>query len=165
MAQWLKHTYRRMTGEAGWRMASGKSVVASAPGFRGPDGTLGSKSGFSSEKAAREWGDEQEALIRRKIWIDNRDSETLFGVFAQDWLDAVKARLERGTVAKYVSHLNSQLLPQWQAWPLMSICDSYVEIEKWVSELHEDYAESTVSSVFATFSTVLGAAVGADDPG
>lgn len=30
-----------------------------------------------------------------------------------------------------------------------------MEIEKWVSELHDDYAESTVASVFATFSAFL----------
>ena len=42
---------------------------------------------------------------------------------------------------------------------MISIFNSYVEIEKWVSELHEDYADSTVSSIFATFSTVMGVAV------
>ncbi|WP_246258190.1 hypothetical protein [Amycolatopsis anabasis] len=38
------------------------------------------------------------------------------------------------------------------------IFNSYIEIEKWVSELHEEYAESTVASVFATFSIFLNAA-------
>ncbi|MBB5152842.1 hypothetical protein [Saccharopolyspora phatthalungensis] len=33
-----------------------------------------------------------------------------------------------------------------------------LESEKWVSELHEDYAESTVSSGFATFLEALWAA-------
>ncbi len=42
---------------------------------------------------------------------------------------------------------------------MIGIFNSYIEIEKWVSELHEDYAESTVSSIFATFSTILNAAV------
>lgn len=127
--------------------------------FKRPDGTLGSKSGFTSEKAAEDWGEEQEALIRRNLWIDNRNAELLFGVFISDWYQAVKPRLEVGTADKYRSHINNQLLPQWQAWPLISIFNSYVEIEKWVSELHEHYADSTVSSVFATFSTVMGAAV------
>lgn len=126
--------------------------------FKRPDGTLGSKSGFTSPSAAEDWGGEQEALIRRSLWIDNRNAEVLFGVFVQDWYDAIKARLEVGTAAKYLSHINNQLLPQWQAWPLISIFNSYVEIEKWVSELHEDYTDSTVSSVFATFSTVMRAA-------
>src|SRR5262245_59433453 len=87
--------------------------------FKRPDGTQGSKSGFPSAKAAKDWGDEQEALIRRNLWIDNRKAETLFGPFATEFLEAISPRLERGTLAKYQSHLNNQLLPQWQAWPVM----------------------------------------------
>jgi integrase len=93
------------------------------------------------------------------MWIDPRDAETLFGTFAEEYLTAIGPRLAEGTAAKYRAHLDNQLLPQWSAWPLIGIFNSYVEIEKWVSELHEDFAESTVSSVFATFSTFLNAAV------
>jgi hypothetical protein len=93
------------------------------------------------------------------MWIDPRDGETPFGTFATELLDALAPRLEPGTLAKYKSHLDSQLLPQWSAWPMIGIFNNYVEIEKWVSELHDDYAESTVSSIFATFSTVTNAAV------
>jgi integrase len=139
--------------------AEKESAGAYRARFKRPDGTLGSKSGFSSARAAEDWGNEQEALIRRNLWIDNRDSEMLFGVFVARWFDAVVPRLERTTASKYLTHINHHLLPQWQAWPLISIFNSYVEIEKWVSELHEDYADSTVASVFATFSTVITAAV------
>lgn len=68
-------------------------------------------------------------------------------------------RLELNTVAKYRSFLDTQLLPQWKAWPLVAIFNGYVEIERWLSELHEDYAESSVSSYFALFSTILNGAV------
>ncbi|GAB2969353.1 hypothetical protein GCM10017788_19330 [Amycolatopsis acidiphila] len=67
--------------------------------------------------------------------------------------------MEPGTAKKYRSYLDKHVLPEWRAWPLIGIFNSYVEIEKWVSELHEDYADSTVASIFATFSTVLNAAV------
>lgn len=127
--------------------------------YKRPDGTWGSQSGFSSETAAKNWGNDQESLIRRNTWIDPRDAETLFGAFAEEYLTAISPRLAEGTAAKYRSHLDSQLLPQWSAWPMIGIFNSYIEIEKWVSELHEDYAESTVSSIFATFSTFLNAAV------
>lgn len=127
--------------------------------YRRPDGELGSRSGFVSERAAEEWGNEQEALIRRNLWIDPREAETPFGVFADEWLGAVSARLERGTLAKYRTVLNTHLLPQWEAWPLIGIFNAFLEIEKWVSELHEDYADSTVATIFATFSTVMKAAV------
>ena len=127
--------------------------------YRRPDGTLGSQSGFATEKAAEEWGNDQESLIRRKLWVDPRDAETPFESFAEGYLKAIRPRLTDGTAAKYRAHLDNQLLPQWAAWPLIGIFNSYVEIEKWVSELHDDYAESTVASVFATFSTFLNAAV------
>ncbi|WP_051796309.1 site-specific integrase [Kibdelosporangium aridum] len=98
-------------------------------------------------------------MIRRNTWIDPRDAETPFGEFAEAYLDAIKPRLSEATFAKYRSHLDQHLLPQWSAWPLIGIFNSYVEIEKWVSELHEDYTESTVASFFATFSTFMKAAV------
>lgn len=82
-----------------------------------------------------------------------------FRVFAEQYLTAIQPRLAESTAAKYRAHLDNQLLPQWAAWPMIGIFNSYIEIEKWVSELHEDYAEPTVSSIFATFSTFLNAAV------
>jgi hypothetical protein len=39
------------------------------------------------------------------------------------------------------------------------IFNGYLAIEKWVTELHEDLAESTVASIFATFSTIMNAVV------
>ncbi|WP_342741150.1 hypothetical protein [Amycolatopsis xylanica] len=59
------------------------------------------------------------------------------------------------------SFLDNHLLPQWESWPLAGIFNGYLEIEKWVSELHEDYAESTVASIFATFSGLMKAAANA----
>ncbi|WP_439379707.1 hypothetical protein [Amycolatopsis lexingtonensis] len=102
---------------------------------------------------------EQEALIHRNLWLDPRDGETRFDDFAEEWLEAVAPRLELDSVAKYRSFLNTQLLPQWKASPLIAIFNGYVEIERWLSDLHEDYAESSVTSYFALFSTILNGAV------
>jgi integrase len=96
--------------------------------------------------------------IRRNLWLDPRAAEMPFGTFALEWFEAVSPRLEPGTVAKYRLVLHNQLLPQWEAWPLIGIFNGYIEIEKWVSELHEHYADSTVSTIFATFSTIMKAA-------
>jgi hypothetical protein len=114
--------------------------------YKRPDGTWGSRSGFPTKKAAEDWGVEQEALIRRNLWLDPRDGETRFDDFAEEWLAAVAPRLELNTVAKYRSFLDSQLLPQWKAWPLVAIFNGYVEIERWLSELYEDYAERLVAT-------------------
>ncbi len=102
---------------------------------------------------------EQEALIRRNLWLDRREAEMLFGVFAEEFMDAVGPRLEPMTLAKYRSFLDNHLLPQWSSWPLAGIFNSYVEVEKWLSKLHEAYADSSVASIFSLFSTILGAAV------
>jgi Phage integrase, N-terminal SAM-like domain len=126
--------------------------------YKRPDGSLGSRSGFRSKTAAKDWGDEQEALIRRNLWIDPQDAETPFGVFVEDWFDAVTPRLEPNTAGKYRSVIDNHLLPQWRDWPVIGIFNSSLDIEKWVSELHEEYADSTVSTIFALFSTVMNAA-------
>lgn len=144
----MAYAEKENDGPTGWRAR-----------YRRPDGTLGSKSGFTGSREAVAWGRDQEALIRRNMWIDPRDAETPFGEFAEEWFEAVSPRLEPTTSSKYRSHLDNQLLPQWRAWPMIGIFNGYVEIEKWVSELHEEYAESSVASFFATFSTILNAGV------
>lgn len=115
---------------------------------------LGSRSGFSSETAAESWGAEQEALIRRNMWIDPRDAETPFGEFAEEWYEAVSPRLEPNTRVKYRSYMDNHLLPQWRLWPMIGIFNGYVEIERWLSRLHDqEYAESSIASI----STILNA--------
>ncbi|MGC7097675.1 hypothetical protein ACPZ19_23635 [Amycolatopsis lurida] len=126
--------------------------------FKRPNGTWGSKSGFPSKDAAKDWGNEQEDQIRRRVWRDPRDGEKIFGVFAEEWFEAVSPRLEPTTVAKYRSYLDNQLLPKWKDRPMIVIYHDYVEIEKWLSELDKDYAESSVASYFALFSTIMGVA-------
>ncbi len=49
------------------------------------------------------------------MWIDPRDAETKFSEFAEEYLAAIQPRLSDGTAAKYRSHLDIQLLPQWSA--------------------------------------------------
>nr|WP_121011459.1 tyrosine-type recombinase/integrase family protein [Saccharothrix australiensis] len=94
------------------------------------------------------------------MWIDPRDAETPFGEFAEEWYEAVAPRLELNTQVKYRSYLDNHLLPRWRAWPMIGIFNGYVEIERWLSWLHdEEYAESSIASIFATFSTILNAGV------
>ncbi|WP_331281572.1 integrase [Saccharothrix sp. NRRL B-16314] len=95
------------------------------------------------------------------MWIDPRDTETPFGEFAEEWYEAVVPRLEPNTRVKYRSYLDNHLLPQWRRlWPMIGIFNGYVEIERWLTGLHdEEYAESSIASIFATFSTILNAGV------
>lgn len=126
--------------------------------YRRPNGRVASQSGFLNRTEAARWGADQEAMIRRSLWIDPRDGDTQFGQFAHDWLSALRPRLQASTVAKYECYLANQILPQWRSWNLSTIFNSYVEIEAWVSQLHTDYAQQTVSSIFSVFSSILSAA-------
>ncbi|WP_228004742.1 hypothetical protein [Amycolatopsis sp. YIM 10] len=150
---------RQLEGE---EMAYGELIVREPPlwrcRFKLPNGTWGSKSGFPTKEAAEDWGDEQEDQIRRSVWRDPREGEKPFDVFAEEWFAAVKPRLEPTTVVKYRSYLDNQLLPKWKGWPMVVIYHDYVEIEKWLSKLDENYTESSVASYFALFSTIMGVA-------
>lgn len=69
----------------------------------------------------RDWGAEQEALIRRRMWIDPRNAEMPFSNFVEEWFDAIASRLEPNTRTKYRSHIDRQLLPEWGDWPMIGI--------------------------------------------
>jgi hypothetical protein len=69
-------------------------------------------------------------------------------------------RLEPSTAAKYRSVIDNQLLPQWRVRPMMGSSTVRWRLKSWVSELHEEYADSKVSTVFATFFTVMNAGCG-----
>lgn len=72
-----------------------------------------------------------------------------FGEFAETWLSSVGSGLAPTTVAKYRSYLDGQLLPAWRNWPMVGLFNPHLEITKWVGELHEEHAESSVSAYFA----------------
>ncbi|MEU4669688.1 hypothetical protein AB0F91_17310 [Amycolatopsis sp. NPDC023774] len=71
---------------------------------------------------------------------------------------AAAARAEHGR--EVPSFLDHRLLPR-EARALIAIFTGHVEIERRLSQLQEDYAESSVSSYFALSSTVLNGAAGA----
>lgn len=139
------------------------SVEKNGPSWRGryirPDGSRGSTDPFTTKSKALTAAQDEESRIRHNVWTDPRLAETLFSAFAEDWYIAVKARLAPATAAKYRSHLDRQLLPMWASWPMITIFNSHLEIEKWISELVEDHAESSIASYFALFSTIMTAAV------
>ncbi|MCK2243661.1 MULTISPECIES: site-specific integrase [unclassified Crossiella] len=123
--------------------------------YKRPDGNLGSKSGFLTEREAENWGNEQEALIRLNRWVDPRVAEMPFEDFAEECYESFVGRLSSTTASKYRIYLDAHLIPEWGEWSLIDIARSYMMIEKWVTALHEDYADSTVAAIFAYFSTIL----------
>ncbi|MGH3484718.1 MAG: tyrosine-type recombinase/integrase [Nocardioidaceae bacterium] len=127
--------------------------------YKRPDGTRGSTSGYPTKKQALAAAEDEESRIRHHTWIDPRVSETPFADFAEDWYAAISPGLGPRTAENYRNHLDRHLLPKWESWSMMAIFNSHLEIQKWVTELHTEYEESSVRTYFGTFSTIMNAAV------
>lgn len=127
--------------------------------YRRPDGTYGSTSGFTTKRAALQAAGDEESRIRHNTWIDPRVAEMRFEDFANQWHGAVTGRLSDNTRVKYRRYLDRQLIPKWGDWPMIGIFNSHFDIETWVTQLHNDYEESSVASYFGCFSTIMNAAV------
>jgi Phage integrase family. len=127
--------------------------------YKRPDGSEGSESGFPTKSAALAFGREQESRIRRNEWIDPKGGRMRFAEFTTAWIAA--ARLSANTRAKYESFLRTRILPEWGDWQLGALVGAHLEISGWVTDLHEELAESSVASIFACFSTIMNAAVDA----
>lgn len=127
--------------------------------YKRPDGSKGSTDPFPTKKQALTAAQDEESSIRHNVWTDPRLADTAFRTFAEEWYEVRSPRLAPTTAAKYRSYLDKQLLPKWQNWSLITIFNSHLETEKWVTELHEGHTESSVASYFALFSTIMNAAV------
>jgi integrase len=124
-----------------------------------PDGGYGSTSGHATKRAALDAAEDEESRIRHMSWVDPRAAEIKFSEFAEAWYTAIQPRLADSTAAKYRSYLDHQLLPHWSTWPLGALFHGHLEIERWVSLLHQRYSESSVAAYFALMSTIMNSAV------
>lgn len=113
-----------------------------------PDGSVGSWPGFPTKKTAEDWGDEQEAAIRKGGWIDPELQRKKFGEFARYWM---KAKTKRGnTMDKRWSLLEQHIFPRWENVQLMAI--NWFDVDTWQQNLTCDpvtagHAVSLMSSI------------------
>ncbi|PJN24026.1 hypothetical protein [Kitasatospora sp. CB02891] len=122
-----------------------------------PDGiNYGSKSGFPTEKTAKDYGLDQEADIRAGRWIDPKLSSKHFGTWTQEFM---RARPKRGqTVDTRWKQLQGHILPRWQHTPLRDI--TWFAVDAWqVNDLRID--DVSKGHVVSLMSTILTAAVDA----
>ncbi|MEU6340193.1 hypothetical protein ABZ883_04490 [Streptomyces sp. NPDC046977] len=146
-------------------MAYAEKRVSTAKGSKGkvswrarykrPDGVWGSEPGFPSKRLAEQWGEEQEAAIRKGTWIDPELMRKHFGVWAREFM---KARPKRGrTNTRRWEYLEQYIFPQWQHTPLIAI--SWFDVESWSRTLPCD--DVTIGHVVSFMSTVMTGAVDA----
>lgn len=120
-----------------------------------PDGSTASASGFSTEEDAINHGLEQEADIRRGIWMDPRKGATPFGPIAWTWLQENPRAPKTDEGRRYLLH--ALICPRWGTTPIGEI--NWYVVKTWADRLA--IAEHTVNRAVSLMSTILTAAVDA----
>ncbi len=77
--------------------------------WRGPDGTLESKPGFQTRKAAEDFGRDQEATVRANTYIDPRAGRITLTDWVNQWYPSLD--LELTTLANYRYLIEVHILP------------------------------------------------------
>src|SRR6476659_4998182 len=119
--------------------------------WRGPDGTLESKPGFTSRKAAEDYGRDQEAAIRNNTYIDPRAGQITLTEWVNIWFPAQD--LELNTLTTYKYQIEVLLLPEFGQRALRSL--EAHEIAAWEKRLiAQGYRESTARDARATLANI-----------
>jgi integrase len=122
----------------------------------GPDGTLESKSGFTTEKAAVQYGRDQEAAIRSDTYEDPRAGEITITDWINDWYPAQD--LEPTTLTNYRYAIESFILPEFGGRALREITPE--EVGKWEKSIvARGWAPRTARDARTTLTVLYGDAI------
>ena len=124
--------------------------------WKGPDGTLESKPGFRTRKAAEDYGRDQEAAIRNHTYVDPRAGQITLNEWVNQWYPALD--LEPTTLSNYRYLIEVHILPVFGHRPLASLVTE--EIATWELQLvRNGYSRRTSGDARSMLITVLGDAV------
>lgn len=123
--------------------------------YRGTDRKERSKS-FKTKREAAAWLAEQTGRLRRGEWVDPARGKILLGVHAEDWFNR-KVWTKHKTKSGVRSLLDSQVLPEWESWPLDKI--DYEAGTAWVARLSGVLSSSRTRSAFYVLRQILDDAV------
>ncbi len=124
--------------------------------WRGPDGTLESKPGFRTRKAAENYGRDQEAAIRANTYIDPRAGKITLTDWVNQWYPALD--LEPTTLSNYRYQIEVHILSAFENRALASITAE--EVSAWERQIAASgYSRRTTRDARSTLATVLGDAV------
>lgn len=127
--------------------------------YRLPDGTWGSESGFLTQRAAEQWGDDQESDLRRGRAKDPRRGRVTIAEFVPVWRDSL--RLGDRTAGSYDYLLRRFVLPRWGHVELGDI--TWLPVKAWANRLEDSgLAYRTVKDAVSMLSMLLQAAVDDD---
>ncbi len=124
--------------------------------WKGPDGTLESQSGFTSQKAAVKHGQAQEAKITAGTYVDERAGLIALTDWVNRWFPAQD--LELNTLDTYKSIIELMILPRFGHLPLSGI-DAH-DVAAWEKELiGKPYKPRTAREARKLLSTIMGDAI------
>ena len=122
-----------------------------------PHGTLESKPGFKTRKAAENYGRDQEAAIRNHTYVDPRAGQ----LSLTDWVNRWYPALDSGAhyLSNYRYQIEVNILPEFGHGPLVSLTPE--EIAEWEVRLTTEsgYARRTAHDARSTLATILNEAV------
>jgi integrase len=124
--------------------------------WRAPDGTLESKTGFTTRKDAENYGHDQEAAIRNNTYADPHAARITLTEWVNQWFPALD--LELTTLSNYRYLIEAHVLPGFGDRAIASLTAE--EISVWERELVErGYAKRTAKDARSVLTTVLGDAI------
>jgi integrase len=113
--------------------------------YQRPDGSWASEPGFPTRRKAEEYGDDQEAAMRAGTWIDPKAGERTLADWWAEWFPAQTYR--PNTAETYERRWLKQIEPRWGSTPLNRIRG--IDLDKWIKELSQSLAPSSVGTVLA----------------
>lgn len=124
--------------------------------WRGPEGTLESKPGFTSKTAAEKYGRKQEAAIENNTYIDPRAGQITLTDWVNEWYPAQD--LEPTTLTNYRYAIEVHILPEFGHRTLRSITAE--EVAKWEKGIMaRGFARRTARDARTTLTTIYGDAI------
>src|SRR6266702_4452685 len=124
--------------------------------WRGPDGTLESRPGFHTRKAAENYGRDQEAAIRANTYVDPHAGKITLTEWVNQWYPALD--LEPTTLSNYRYQIEVHILPAFGNRALASITPE--EVSAWERQIAATgYSRRTARDARSTLTTVLGDAI------
>jgi integrase len=124
--------------------------------WRAPAGTLESKTGFKTRKAAEDYGRDKEAEIRSNTYVDPRAGRITLTTWVNQWYPALD--LELTTLSNYRYLIEVHILPDFGERTLMSLTP--VEIAIWEKTIvTRGFTRRTARDARSTLTTILADAI------
>lgn len=127
--------------------------------WHAPDGTVPSKPGFKTKKAAEKYGQAQEAAVDNGTYVDPKAGDITLTEWVNRWFPAQD--LELSTLDSYKYFIEVMILPEFGDRSLRWLEDNPEQIAAWEMKLVTagGYLRSTAREARSTLTNILGDAI------